>query len=739
MHIQFISVSVLLMIMGQCYPQPAANRNYSRGEVLHDARDGEEYQTVWIGDQCWMAENLNYGTAGEIQCYQNNPQNCESYGGLYTWEESLGACPSGWHLPSKTEWEEVARFLGVEEAGQKLKAAPEDPLPWDGTNESGFTALPAGAGNGEGFHRMGDWALYWSSTEYNPQRAWFAQLDGFWYEQPPRYKNLYVGNYYLKSNLFSVRCVKDNDQGEQVPGHPPNILCIVCEDISPFLGCYGDPVAKTPRIDHLAAEGVRYSRMYSVSGVCAPSRNALITGMYPGSIGGNNMRTTNKRRVENVADSLQIGPYECTPPPYVRCYTEYLREAGYYCTNNSKEDYQFTAPRSAWDESSSRAHWRNRPGGMPFFSIFNLMRSHESQIWAWEQEPWIIHPDSVEVPPYLPDTPPVRRDIARMHSNNAIMDREVGELIDQLEADGLLDSTIIIFYSDHGGPLPRGKREILETGTRVPFIIRFPGNKDAGTVVDDLCSFVDIPATILSLAGVRIPGTMHGQAFLGGQKAEPRGYVFGARDRMDEWFDCRRAVRDMRFRYIRNYRPDLGAYMDLDFRRNMNSMQELLRLRDEGKLNGEQMYWFREEKQEEELYDLEMDPFELNNLASDPAYGEELERLRNVLDDWIIRIDDRGVKFRTEKELMLDMWPGGNQPVTEAPEFHFRDRRVEVTCGTEGASLAYQVNHRGLNPGHWFLYHQPVYLEPGDSLTVIAHRIGFRESIEAEFICPHLR
>jgi arylsulfatase A-like enzyme len=302
-------------------------------------------------------------------------------------------------------------------------------------------------------------------------------------------------------------------------------------------------VALTPNLDRLAGEGIRFTHMYSVAGVCAPSRNALITGMYPSSIGGNNMRTTNRRRVENVPDSLQIPPYECTPPPEVRCYTEFLRAAGYYCINNAKEDYQFTAPRSAWDESSTRAHWRNRPGDQPFLAIFNFMRSHESQIWAWEQEPWIVHPDSVEVPPYFPDTPLIRRDIARMHSNNTIMDREVGEILDQLKEDGLLENTVIIFYSDHGGPLPRGKREILETGTLVPFIVRLPGGEGAGTVVDDLCSFVDIPATILSLANVKIPDYMHGQAFLGPQKSLPREFVYGARDRMDEWFDCRRSVR----------------------------------------------------------------------------------------------------------------------------------------------------------------------------------------------------
>jgi N-sulfoglucosamine sulfohydrolase len=533
--------------------------------------------------------------------------------------------------------------------------------------------------------------------------------------------------------LILSACSHSVEKGQ---GDQPNIVCLVCEDISPFLGCYGDPVALTPNIDRLAEEGIRFDRMYSVSGVCAPSRNALITGMYPTSIGGNNMRTGNRSKVENVPDSLQVPPYECTPPAGVKCYTEYLREAGYYCTNNEKEDYQFTAPRSAWDESGRKAHWRNRPAGKPFFAIFNFMRSHESQVWTWAQEPWIIHPDSVEVPPYYPDTPLIRRDIARMHSNNTIMDREVGEIIAQLEEDGLLESTIIIFYSDNGGPLPRGKRELLESGTLVPFIVRMPQKEWAGSVVNDLCSFVDIPATILSLAGTEIPEYMQGQAFLGDHKADPREYVFSARDRMDEWFDCRRAVRDERYRYVRNYRPDLGAYMDIRFRKNMNIMQELLRARDSGMLHEAQQYWFRSKKEAEELYDLESDPYELVNLAPDPEYREVRERLSGALDDWIRETGDKGVKFRTEKDLMLSMWPGGIQPETDRPGISVVDEKVVLSCETTGASMVYQVNHQGYTPEHWFLYSDPFRAGPGDTITALAHRIGYKESAAAEFVIP---
>jgi uncharacterized protein (TIGR02145 family) len=180
------------------------------GEELVDPRDGRHYQTVWIGEQLWMAENLDFA-GRERGCYDHDPGNCATYGGLYTWEASLEVCPAGWHLPSRDEWERLSEFLGREDAGQKLKASKGDPVPWDGTNETGFSALPAGAGNGEGFQRMGDWALFWSATGYNGQRAWFAQLDGYWYQAPPKYRNLYVGWYYLKTNQFSVRCIRDRE------------------------------------------------------------------------------------------------------------------------------------------------------------------------------------------------------------------------------------------------------------------------------------------------------------------------------------------------------------------------------------------------------------------------------------------------------------------------------------------------------------------------------------------------
>jgi N-sulfoglucosamine sulfohydrolase len=474
-------------------------------------------------------------------------------------------------------------------------------------------------------------------------------------------------------------------------------------------------------------EGVRFTRMFSVSGVCAPSRAALITGMYPTAIGADNMRTS-------LPDLPDHPPYEAVPPPSVRPFTELLRAAGYYTTNNAKTDYQFTPPLTAWDENGRGAHWRGRPAGVPFFSIFNLETTHESQIWARADDPVVVPPERVILPPYYPDTPVVRRDVARVYSNVAVMDHEVGRILAQLEEDGLADATIVIFYSDNGGPTPRGKREVLDSGLHVPFMMRFPGGEEAGSTVDDLVSFVDVPATILSLAGVPVPASMQGRPFWGAQKAPARDYVFAARDRMDEHTDAVRAARDRRFKYIRNYRPDLPHYQDVQYRRQMALMRELLRLRDEGRLSGAPAQWFRETKAPEELYDTSADPWELRNVAGDTAYRGDLDRLRAALDAWLVETGDH--PGRPERELLEAMWPGGVQPVTAAPSIAWAGGRVAIESPAPGSAVAYQVDGRGLRPDHWFLYTRPFAAPAGATVTAVANRVGYAPSGPVSFVVP---
>ncbi len=499
-------------------------------------------------------------------------------------------------------------------------------------------------------------------------------------------------------------------------GFRPNVLWITCEDITPALGCYGDRVANTPNIDRLASEGVLYTNAFSVAGVCAPSRHAIITGMYPTSTGGHNMRTINNL-VEDLPD------YGVVLSPGVKCFSEFLRASGYYCTNNQKTDYQFHAPITAWDESDFDAHWRKRPAGKPFFSIVNFITTHESRIWTQRWEPLLVDEDKVPIPPYFPDHPTVRRDVARKYSNIAEMDRQVGIILEQLEQDGLLDSTVIFFYSDHGGMLPREKRELYDTGLRVPLIIRFPKKARAGTVTDELVSFVDFAPTVLSLAGIKIPDYMQGQAFLGPQKPEePREYIFGARDRMDTEYDMVRAVRDKRFKYMKNYYPELPFVQNIEYRKQIPMMSVLYEYDQEGKFDGKQKFWWRKTKPLEELYDTQEDPYEFNNLADNPEYKDKLEELRNALTGWQGKYGDKG--FIPEKELVMEMWGGEIQPLTGVVEFTVRDDKLVLHSSTEEASIAWQYTDTE-NPEHWNLYVDPIGLETGKSIRATAIRIGY--------------
>jgi arylsulfatase A-like enzyme len=314
------------------------------------------------------------------------------------------------------------------------------------------------------------------------------------------------------------------------------------------------------------------------------------------------------------------------------------------------------------------------------------------------------------------------------------MDRRVGELLAELDEAGLAGETIVLFYSDNGGPLPRGKREMLDSGLRVPFLMRFPDGQHAGTVVEDLVAFVDVPATILSLAGVPVPKHMQGRPFWGDQKAPRRELVFAARDRMDEEVDHVRAVRDRRFKYVRNYRPGLPRYQDVDYRNQMASMRDILRLRDEGKLDAIQSLWFQPTKPAEELYDTVADPHEVRDLGGDPAHLPHLERLRAALDAWLLEIGD--APGRPEAELIEAMWPGRVQPKTAPPAIAWKDGRVVIECATPGSAIAYQVDGRGLRPGHWLLYTGPFAARSGSIVTAAGNRVGYAPSGEVRYTVP---
>jgi len=408
----------------------------------------------------------------------------------------------------------------------------------------------------------------------------------------------------------------------------PNILWIVSEDNIPMLGCYGDTFATTPNLDKFAVESILYKNAFSTAPVCAPSRNTLITGMYPPSLGTEHMRS--------------IYPV----PSYVKFFPKYLREQGYYTTNNSKKDYNTTDQTDTWDESSDKATYKNRKPGQPFFAVFNLNVSHESSLFQPVAN--LKHdPEKVILPPYHPATKEMKHDWAQYYDKIEDMDAEFGKLLKELNDAGLGDNTIVFYYADNGGVLARSKRFMYESGLHIPLIIHLPqkyshlGKSKAGTQTDQLVTFTDFAPTILSLTNIPIPDYMQGQAFLGMQQKTERQYAYGFRGRMDEKIDLSRSVRDKRFRYIRNYLPNkiYGQYLEYLWRApSVQSWQDQYKA---GKLNVIQSkFW--EEKPAEELFDVIRDPHNVINLATDPKHSADLVRLRKANDVWILSSGDVG-------------------------------------------------------------------------------------------------
>jgi len=518
----------------------------------------------------------------------------------------------------------------------------------------------------------------------------------------------------------------------------PNILWITTEDMSPRLGCYGDELAITPNIDHLATQGIRFTNVYSVSGVCAPSRAALISGMYPTSFGAQHMRTTKRTAsLDKITDPelLAIPVYEAVLPVGALSYPEHFRRAGYFTTNNSKTDYQYHPTITEWDENGNKAHWRNRKDkDQPFFSVFNILETHESRVWRHADKPILVDPNEIELPPYYPDSEIIRRDMAIHYSNIIRMDSIVGTIIQQLEEDGLADNTIIFYYSDHGDGLPRMKRWNKDSGLNVPLIVSFPNGKDGGTVNDQMISFVDFAPTVLSLAGLEIPKNMHGIPFLGEEKAEPREYIFAARDRMDPALDCIRTVRDKRYKYHRNHLPQRPYIQFLPYRDQMPLMQELFRFKDNNQLNETQMLMFADTKPTEELYDLENDPHEINNLADDPAYADIKKRLSEELEGWLKLTNDP--LTLPETELVKQLWPpDGVQPQTLSAILNEKDGFFHLQSATDGALIAYQANDE-MGGDHWQLYTTPLDTTAIDSITAVAVRKGYKPSSEDRLYWP---
>lgn len=435
--------------------------------------------------------------------------------------------------------------------------------------------------------------------------------------------------------IMAVYCCAAGRANAQTDSNPPalrpNILWITSEDNGPELGCYGDEFAISPNIDALAAKGMIYNHCWSNAPVCAPARTTIISGLFPTSLGGQHMRSQVKL------------------PPIAKLYPQYFRELGYYCTNCSKEDYNVYKPEDLWDDSSRKAHWRNRNPGQPFFAVFNFTISHESKLRTRPHN--AVHDaNKVKVPPYHPDTPEVRQDWAQYYDRVTEMDLEVGRILEQLKQDGLEEKTIVFYYGDHGSGMPRGKRWLYQSGLRVPLIVHVPqryqklvdNQYEAGTRSDRLVSFVDLMPTVLSLVGVQPPEYLQGKAFLGPYATQSPEYIYGFRDRMDERYDMSRAIRDQRYLYIRNFKPQRpqGAYLDYMFKTPTTRIWK--QMFDAGELDDAQSFFWKP-KPSEELYDLEADPYQVRNLADSAEHSEDLNRLRNAVRDWMLRVGDVGL------------------------------------------------------------------------------------------------
>ncbi len=408
----------------------------------------------------------------------------------------------------------------------------------------------------------------------------------------------------------------------------PNILWISSEDHGPHMGCYGDRYATTPNVDRLAARGVIYLHCWSNAPVCAPARTTLISGMYAPSTGSEHMRSM------------------VAYPRGMKMFPQRLREAGYYATNNSKEDYNITQPGQVWDESSRKAHWSKRPDGKPFFAVFNSTISHESKIRQRPHTP-VHDPAGVRVPAYHPDTPEVRRDWAQYYDVVIEADADAGRHLDELARAGLADDTIVFYFADHGSGMPRNKRSACNSGLQVPLVVYIPekfkhlrsADYQPGGRSERLVSFVDFGPTVLSLAGIEPPEGMQGHAFLGEHATAPQPYTYGYRGRMDERYDLVRSLTDGRYVYVRNYMPHKlpGQHVSYMFQTPTTRVWHDLHLA--GKLTAAQdAFW--QPHPPEELYDLQTDPDEVKDLAASIEHADTLERLRGAHRQWELQIRD---------------------------------------------------------------------------------------------------
>ncbi|PKA99784.1 arylsulfatase A-like enzyme [Flavobacteriaceae bacterium MAR_2009_75] len=533
-------------------------------------------------------------------------------------------------------------------------------------------------------------------------------------------KNLLV---FTAIPLFFI-CCKDVEKSQEKSSlkDQPNIIWLVAEDQSPeWFPMYGDSTISLPNIESLVIDGVTFDNAVAPVPVCAPSRSSLITGMYPSTLGTHNMRThTAWRKIsEPLLDSLPS--YSPIVPDGVKMFTEYLRKEGYYTANGPKEDYNFAKTEGAWDESSKNRHFRKREDGQPFFSVFNFSVCHESQIWQRGKDSLFVNPKDVQVPPYFPDNDTIRHDLAVNYSNLKRLDNQIGKVIDELKEDGLYENSIIFFYADHGGPFPRHKRALYDTGVKVPLVIKFAQNEKAGTRDERQISFIDYAPTVLSLAGIEPPKVMQGTAQFGTFEAHKKpNYTYHTSDRFDEIYDRLRAVRSPRYKYIKSFNTEISHAMPLIYRAQMPMMRELRRQYASGNLNEEQSKWLHPTKPVEEFYDLQEDPYELNNLADNPKMQDTLAKYRQLLKDWMDDTNDLG-KI-PERQLMEKWFVNGQQPKLKPIHMQESQSGIELISSKSDASIVWKQPQDSI----WNIYSQPISKDV--TFEAKAERIGYIDS-----------
>lgn len=522
--------------------------------------------------------------------------------------------------------------------------------------------------------------------------------------------------------IILISCKDNTKNGKKEIETLPNIIWLVAEDQSPdWFPMYGDSIQSLPYLESLTNDGVLFTNAVAPVPVCAPARSAIITGMYPTTLGTHNMRTYNAYAKGENQPSIGVPSYSPVVPKGVKIFTEYLRKIGYYTSNGPKEDYNFEKTDGAWDDSSKEHHWRNRTPGQPFFSVFNFSVCHESQVWARTNDSLFVNPADVEVPLYFPDNTVVRHDLAVNYSNLKRLDDQVGQILEQLKSDGLYENSYIFFYGDHGGPFPRYKRALYDTGLKVPMIIKFPNNNLAGTIDERMFSFIDLAPTVLSVAGIEPPNSMQGVAQFGTFEVEQKPNItFHSADRFDAIYDRLRAVRSRQFKYIRNFDTEKSRALPVAYREQMRTMQSLRKLDSVKMLNETQSIWMLPNKPNEEFYDLKKDPKELYNLAMNPAFKDSIIEYRKLLDQWIKETKDLG---EIEEQVLLQNWLiAGKQLQLKNLELEDSEKGIQLMHSKKDATIVW----KSLQDSVWTIYVEP--LNKDIPFEAKAERIGYLDS-----------